>query len=531
MEVRVPSLPDHPNLDHLKEQAKDLLRDCRAESPAALARMRASLPAARRAVDDSAAAMTFRLHDAQSCVAREYGFASWEDLRAAVLLGQPDEQHLVHRWLALVYGVHERSERARPLLAEQLFERATPVLRAHPIVACALGDVEAMRRLGLLDSAAINRAIKWTCPDCGATYACPPLVAVTHSSLLRLRLRAGRVRDAARALIAAGADVNARWDVAGFSLSALYGAAGLNHDAELTQVLLSAGADPNDNESLYHATEGSDPTCVSLLLAHGARVEGSNALHHQLDREDLDGLQRLLDATTDVDDSSSTLGPPLLWAIRRGRSVPHVRALIDRGANPRAQTKDGVSAFVLAQRNGLTDVVALLDDRGAGQALTVEEQFVAACARVDRPAAMELLERHPDMFTRLTTTQLRQLPNLTEAGRTDAVRLMVELGWPVATTGGDWQASAVNLAVFRGDAALTRFLLEHGARWDERHGYGDHTRGTLSWASRNLDPAGRDFIGCAHALLDHGMPLPSPDEPFSDEVMDFFAEERRRRTS
>jgi hypothetical protein len=259
-------------------------------------------------------------------------------------------------------------------------------------------------------------------------------------------------------------------------------------------------------------------------------VEGSNALHHQLDREDVNGLRRLLAAATDVEDRSSTLGPPLLWAIRRGRSAPHVRALIEAGANPHAHTTDGVSDFVLAQRSGLTDVVALLEERGAGQDLTVEEQFVAACARADRRTAERLLENHPDMLARLTAAQLRQLPLLTEAGRTDAVRLMVELGWPIATTGGDWQASAVNLAVFRGDAPLTRFLLEHGARWDERHGYGDHTTGTLSWASRNLDPAGRDFVGCAKALLDHGMPLPPPQERFSEEVMDVFAEERRRRT-
>jgi Lon protease-like protein len=78
------SLPAKPHLDHLKSQAKDLLDAHRRREPEAFTRIRASVPAFAGMSDDALAQATFALHDAQSAIAREYGFVSWAELRAHV---------------------------------------------------------------------------------------------------------------------------------------------------------------------------------------------------------------------------------------------------------------------------------------------------------------------------------------------------------------------------------------------------------------------------------------------------------------
>jgi hypothetical protein len=69
------SLPARPSLDSLRKQAKKLARDIAAGDPGALARARVHLPN----VDPP---LTQR--NAQLVVAREYGYAGWQDLTADV---------------------------------------------------------------------------------------------------------------------------------------------------------------------------------------------------------------------------------------------------------------------------------------------------------------------------------------------------------------------------------------------------------------------------------------------------------------
>jgi len=67
---------EHPDLDQLKRQAKELLDAYRAQSPDAVNEVAAH--------HRTAAPETFALHDAQFVLARSYGFESWPKLKAAV---------------------------------------------------------------------------------------------------------------------------------------------------------------------------------------------------------------------------------------------------------------------------------------------------------------------------------------------------------------------------------------------------------------------------------------------------------------
>lgn len=508
--------PDRLNLDHLKKQAKDLIRLYRSRDAAAMARFRAALPAAAGHSDEGISSLQLRLHDAQSCIAREHGFESWPDLKryvAVQMATRSERSARVLHWAQLLYSgdVSGTVNRANPRVALRMLADDPAIVAGDPWLACAIGDEAALRQATRADPSWVNRN--------GGPLQLPPLFAVAHSSLLRVDGFRERLHRCAQLLIADGADVNqhifSRWQPGSLEqpdehcpLSTLYGAAGSNHDPALTGLLLEAGANPNDGESLYHSLE--NPACTRLLLEHGARVAESNAIYRAIDLEDDAALRLLLAHGGDPNEPARNApltdwGSPLSWAIYR-RRPRHAKALLEAGADPSRTTADGVSPYRLALQFGLSDIAALLRGQTDAPDISDEERFVAACASGDEAGARAMQARRPDLPASLSPKQLRLLPDMAAAGADHVVKLMVRLGWPIAVRGGDWDASALNQAVFRGDAGLTRFLLEHGAEWTERHGYGDNARGTLSWASLNEPVEGGDWAGCARALRDHGMP-------------------------
>ena len=163
---------------------------------------------------------------------------------------------------------------------------------------------------------------------------------------------------AARALLAAGVDVNAaRPD----GVTALLWAAHWN-DLEMVGLLLGAGADVNAADdhgvtALERAAENASRAMVETLLAAGAdpavrQRSGLTPLMTAARTGEVGVVAALLAAGADANAATTeTQSTALMWAVAEGHGDV-VRALHAAGANPRTSTAAGFTPLMFAARNG-----------------------------------------------------------------------------------------------------------------------------------------------------------------------------------
>jgi hypothetical protein len=312
-----------------------------------------------------------------------------------------------------------------------------------------------------------------------------PLLYVCHSCFPSA--------DLARELLARGADPNASFENEYGSMSALYGAAGVAHNPELTRVLLEAGADPDDGESLYHATESASPACLELLLAHGAETRHTNALAHALDDERLDHVRLLLAAGADPNE-----GALVAHAVRRGRGPDVVRLLAEHGADldrPGGETWRGNvplrTPYQHARLRARDEVADTLAELGASTHVDPADAAVEALARGERPTTPLPEALDVDVQEVLALTALR--------GHLDAVVEAVGPGFR-GVVGGSPEGSLLEHAAWMGDAGLMERLLALGAEPGAALGWAAH-------GSRNHRVPARDYVAVAELLVAAGVPL------------------------
>jgi ankyrin repeat protein len=315
-----------------------------------------------------------------------------------------------------------------------------------------------------------------------------PLLYVTHSCFASVEL--------ARDLLDRGADPNAFFTNEYGRMSALYGAAGRVHDVALTRLLLERGANPDDGESLYHATEAPSPDCVRALLEHGASVDGTNALAHALDEDRLEHVRLLLEAGANPGD-----GAYVAHAVRRGRGSEVLRVLVDHGADvdrPGGETWRGDvplrTPYQHAVLRGRTEVAETLAELGAATDVDPADRAIGSVARGERPTIPLPADPDVDAQEVLILTALFEHPDL-----------VIDLVGPDfrGVVGGSPEGSLLHHAAWVGAPRLVRLLLERGA---DAEGAGGSVP-PLAWAahgSQNWEIEGRDYVAVAEELVGAG---------------------------
>jgi len=331
-------LPSNPNLDHLKYQAKDLLKERTARTAGVAQRIREFHPRFLRATDAEIFDAPFSLSDAQLTIGREYGFPSWARLKRHIekptlcdRLDLPHQQRienetfrrgverldagdaaglrahlnqhpdLVHQHLVFEGGNYFREPTLLEFVAENpirhgtlpanIVEMARIILDAGPsqpaknetLMLASTGSVarECRAQVPLINllcdyGADLNSAAQAAALH-GEFEAVNALIARAARIDLPVAAALGRVEDARRLL--AGASSGERH-------LALSSAANFGH-VEIVRLLLDAGEDPNrynpvgghsHTTPLHQAALGGHEEVVRLLVERGARLDMKDIL-------------------------------------------------------------------------------------------------------------------------------------------------------------------------------------------------------------------------------------------------------------
>ncbi len=442
-------LPVNPDFDHLRKQAKTLLKAFRAHEAAALQSINAWHPRPQ----------TFTsLRDAQLVVARSYGCNDWQQLHEAVetqllLAGTLREQS--EKFIALACLRYNGDDRAyRYQQAAKLLQTIPAIVGANFYSALVAGNLAGVTALLARqpELATIN----------GGVLNWPPLCYVCYS---RVPVDKEQVLAIVALLLSKGASADSHVMLDQYLFSALTGAMGEGERGpidcpphlyadELVAMLLAAGANPNDSQGLYNTmfTDSIDKW-LPLLVKHGL------AAQHIANWAPKDGF--------------TTFDYFLAQAVVQGK-LARVELLLQHGANPDAvNIYNKKNSYTNALSVGRSDIADILLKYGARpQKLAADDEFRLACCQSDTLKAKQILQQHPallhnaQLFHDLgsSVAMVRALVALgfnincqTHDGRTllhryarpgqrDKVEAFIKLGADPHVAEYHWQATALGFA-------------------------------------------------------------------------------------
>jgi ankyrin repeat protein len=455
-------LPEHPNLDQARRQAKELLHAAQGGEAGALARF-------------AAVSAPLTLAGAQLALARELGQPSWTALVREVEARNASIPENVVRFLSssvnLQIGAAARMLHEDPALAESGFPAAV-----------VLGDAARVEAELGRDPGAATRV------DPGSGWSALHLACASRFHLDPAR--APGLAEVARLLLDAGADIDGN-------------SAGRRCWRPLECAVTSANSSRNN-----------EPT-IRLLLDRGAPVRPETVLASLYAA---DGTWCLELLTTAAAGGPELFTEALVEAVAEP-DLDAVAVLLAAGADPDAPGPDGRSA----RRRALTAGVAATVEFLGGGGDDPVDRLLEAIITGDADAARSLAAADPGLVDRLEPADRAALVAVAEHGNLASVGLMLELGFPVEArreATDDDGATALHAASWAGSAETVALLLDQGAdlsardtRWRSQ---------PLEWAlvGSGEAPASApapDWVATVTLLLDAGASLGgitfNPDDP------------------
>jgi hypothetical protein len=323
-------LPSNPNLDHLKYQAKDLLKEHTARTPGVAQRVREFHPLFSRGTDAEILDAQLSLSDAQLVIAREYGFPSWTRLK--VHIEKPalsDQRDLPH---------HERIE-------DPTFRRAVELLDA--------GDVAGLRAHLNQYPNLVQQHVVF---EGGNYFRNPTLLEFVAENPVRRGTLPDNIVQVAKVIVDAGVGQSALNETL-MLVSTGSVPRECGKQLPLIDLLCDQGADPDS--AIHSAALHGELEAVNALIRRGARMDLPVAA--ALGR--IEEARRLLAGASSEDRHLA-----LTMAADFGH-VEIVRLLLDAGDDPNRYNPVGGHSHTTplhqAAGAGHDEVVRLLVERGA----------------------------------------------------------------------------------------------------------------------------------------------------------------------
>jgi len=516
------TLPEHPNLEQLKKQAKSLLHAAKTNDVSAILRF-ATLPAFANMSTAELAVQNFALHDAQSVIAREHGFVSWNVLREEVEARSMSFDAAVNEFVRCATG--GALGRAQKLLT--LYPRIASASLQTALVLGNADEVEAR----LLDHPELA-----TVP--GGPQNWEPLLYACHTCMHRdVPSRSDGLVVIAKRLCALGANPNAEyhwnWHPE-LPRTALWAAICEVRHLPLAEVLLEAGANPTDGVTTHIAGSIGNLAALELLHRFGMNVngipDGVPPLVYMMQwSTNSAGPRWLLEHGADPNLAWGDAGEAPLHVAARRWNLALVELLVRYGADPLKRRTDGSTPHTLAALHGNHNIATWLLAHGAADELSALDKFVACCARGDRAGGDSMLAVQPALRTELRHEHHLLLHRFAESGNAAVLETMLACGFDPNAKDRD-NVTPLHRAAMRGHPEAVRVLLAFGAPVDALDGMFSGTPLIWAVAGRGRPAPVADHVRVARLLIEAGSPVEwSPPEgaPNAEQVLEGLFDLRR----